>query len=104
MTDQDNNRLYSEALTAAEQEATELNQEISQLRNLLLQLEARKASVDDVCGALQRWVELSGGQATVGDDPFESILEDQGGTIRLSEEEVSLIAYPDGPPEDAVAG
>ena len=65
---------------------------------MLTQLEARKSAVDDVCNALGRWVDLSDGKRLVEDDPFDSLFESEGETIRLSEEEVSLIAYPDGPP------
>ena len=100
MSDQNNDILYSEALSAAEQEARELELEIEQLRKLLRRLEARKSTVDEVCGALGRWVELSNLGGENGSDPFDALFEDQGETIRLSEEEVSLIAYPDGPPEE----
>ena len=101
MTDQNNNVLYSEALAAAEREASELDQEIAQLRKLLRSLEARKLAVDEVCSALGRWVDLAGGASEPSDDAFDSIFESHGETIRLSEEEVSLIAYPDGPPDEA---
>jgi hypothetical protein len=101
MTDQDNNILYSEALSAAEHEALELDQEIAQLRKLLHSLELRKTAVDEVCSALGRWVDLAGGPTKSPEDEFDSIFEGQGATIRLSEEEVSLIAYPDGPPDES---
>ena len=101
MSDHDNNSLYTEALEAAEREATELDQEIAQLKTLLRRLEAQKSAVDEVYLALSKWVELSGTQPEPTADPFDSLFEDQGETIRLSEEEVSLIAYPDGrPPEE----
>ena len=102
MSDHDNNILYTEALEAAEREATELDQEIAQLRTLLRRLEAQKSAVDEVYSALTKWVELSDTQPEPAADPFDSLFEDQGETIRLSEEEVSLIAYPGGrPPEEA---
>jgi len=100
MSEADNNILYSEALEAAEQESAELSEEIVQVRKLLLQLEARKTAVDEVCSALGRWVDLAGGRQESSEDPFDAIFDDQGGAIRLSEEEVSLIAYPDGPPPE----
>lgn len=103
MSDQDNNILYSEALEAAEQESSELEQEILQLRKLLRSLEARKTAVDEVCGALGRWVELAGGGTDEPEDPINAIFENHGETIRLSEEEVSLIAYPDGPPDETLS-
>jgi hypothetical protein len=100
MSDQENNIIYTEALQAARREELELDQEIAQLSKLLGQLEARKSAVDDVCKSLGRWVELSGGESLHEDDPFDPLFESEGETIRLSEEEVSLIAYPDGlPPE-----
>lgn len=102
--EQENHDLYANALEAAEREGAELEQEIVHVRRLLTRLEARKRAVDEVCGALGRWVELAGDDLPDGDeeeDPFESIFDEQGGAIRLSEEEVSLIAYPDGPPDDA---
>ena len=101
MADQDNNMLYSDALSVAKQEATELDQEIAQLRKLLHALEARKVAIDEVCSALGRWVDLAGGATESEEDPFDSIFESHGETIRLSEEEVSLIAYPDGPPDES---
>ena len=101
MTERENNILYTEALQAAESEALELDQEISQLRKLLRQLEERKTAVDEVCNALGRWVELAGGEVEKEGEPFDALFDNHGETIRLSEEEVSLIAYPDGPPEKA---
>ena len=99
MDDQDNNILYSEALQAARREASDLEQEIAQLSKLLRSLEARKGAVDEVCNALSRWVDLAGGETEAPADPFDGLFENQN-AICLSEEEVSLIAYPDGPPED----
>ncbi len=100
MTDQESNILYTEALNAAEREATDLEQEISQLRKMLLQLETHKVAVDQVCIALGRWVDIAAARSAGPSDPLDPIFEEHGGTIRLSEEEVSLIAYPDGPPEE----
>ena len=101
MTNQENDILYTEALQAANREALELDQEISQLHRLLLRLEARKAAVDDVCNALGRWVELADEGVEKDEDIHDAAFEGQGETIRLSEEEVSLIAYPGGRPEQA---
>jgi len=51
---------------------------------------------------LGRWVELAGGPTESEDeDTFDALFEEHGATIRLSEEEVSLIAYPNGPPDEA---
>jgi hypothetical protein len=101
MNEHKNDTIYTEALQAAKQEALELDQEIVQLSKLLTQLEARKSSVDDVCNTLGSWVDLSNGKSQRQEnDPFDTPFESDGETIRLSGEEVSLIAYPDGPPPD----
>ena len=99
MNEHKNDTIYTKALQTAKQEALELDQEIVQLSKLLTQLEARKSAVDDVCNALGGWVDLSSGKSQrQEDDPLETLFESDGETIRLSGEEVSLIAYPDGPP------
>ena len=101
MNEYKNDTIYAEALQTAKQEALELDQEIVQLSKLLAQLEAQKNAVDDVCNALVGWVNLSEGKIKrQEDEPFDNLFGSDGGQIRLSGEEVSLIAYPEGPPPD----
>ena len=90
-----NPRLFDEALQAAAREADELSAEIDHLRQALSKLEARKQAVDDVVHAIRRWVEISSSPSF---DPavFEFPDSERGEVVGLSEEEVSLIAYPDG--------
>jgi len=101
MNEQENDNIYTKALQTAKEEALELDQEILQLSKLLAQLEARKSAVDDVCNALGGWVDLPSGKSqNQEDDPSDTFFENSGETIRLSGEEVSLIAYPEGSPPD----
>jgi predicted nucleic acid-binding Zn-ribbon protein len=80
--------LYRETMEAARGEVQDLASEIRELRDQLEQLETRKKAVSDLFAATRRLMELS------EDDDEGSPIEYEA--IGLSEEEVSLIAYPDG--------
>lgn len=90
-----NPQLFDEALEAAGREAEELSAEIEHLRQALTRLEARKHAVDGVVHAIRRWVEISSSPSF---DPavFEFPESERDEVVGLSEEEVSLIAYPNG--------
>ena len=85
--------LYRDTLDSASTEMRELTQEIANLRGLLEDLERRKRVVEQICIALGDWVSL-----TERDDseplPEASISTVAPQGVKLTEEEVSLIAYP----------
>ncbi len=84
--------LYQETLDAAQIESRELSAQIEQLRELLGRLESRKGAVEDICDAISRWVELDENPTDI-DVPLPFAAQDTR-TVSLTEEEVSLIAYP----------
>lgn len=90
-----NPQFFDEALEVAATEADDLGTEIEHMRMALTRLEARKQAVDDVVRAIRRWVEISSSPSF---DPavFEFPDSERGEVVGLSEEEVSLIAYPNG--------
>lgn len=79
--------LYKETMEAARGEVQELTSEIRQLHERLEQLESQKEAVSDIYNAVRRMIDMT-------EAPEEPIVEYEA--IGLSEEEVSLIAYPDG--------
>jgi hypothetical protein len=83
--------LFTEALELSEAERGELSAEIERLTAALARLEQRKRAVDDVCRAIQRWADVCGFRVAP-----EAEEETDEGMVSLSEEEVSLIAYPGG--------
>ena len=85
--------LYQETRDAALTEARELTAEIEHLRGLLNRLEHRKKAVEDICNALGRWLEVEAPSVEIDQRPLP-FPADQGGAVALTEEEVSLIAYP----------
>jgi len=86
--------LYRETLEAAMDEAQELKTEIEKLRETLTQLEQRKKAVDNICRSIGRWVETTAAATHPFDEPNVLALEEQSHSVALTEEEVSLIAYP----------
>lgn len=89
----DNDVLYQQALSAALGELQGLNFEIDHLRTQLDRLERQKAAVESICQAIGQWVE------TQDPAPLEDIYFDS--PVALTEEEVSLIAYPSQMPNEA---
>ena len=81
-----NEMLYHQALSAALGELHGLNAQIDQLRGQLDRLERQKAAVASICNAISQWVEAKDAEV----DPDEM----PGVSVGLTEEEVSLIAYP----------
>ncbi len=92
----DHDTLYQETLTNAQTEIRELAVEIEHLRELLVQLERRKKAVEEICSAIRCWVEVTGENDGPDIPPSTPSLLDQEGTVALTEEEVVLIAYPNG--------
>lgn len=89
----DHGMLYQETLDTAQMELEDLTAQIEQLRGLLTRLENRKKAVEDICNAIGRWVEIS--ETLVETDVMlPSSVSDEIGMVALTEEEVSLIAYP----------
>jgi len=87
--------LYEEALDAARDELQELAGHIAHLQDLLDRLQARKSTVEQICRAISRWVEVNGSPVE------EAFPEDQDnghvdGLVALTEEEVTLLAYSHG--------
>jgi len=88
-----NETLYQQALSAALGELYSLNTEIDHLHTQLDRLERQKAAVESICQAIGQWVETQEPQAE------EEILLQS--PVALTEEEVSLIAYPSQMPNEA---
>jgi hypothetical protein len=84
--------LYRETMEAARAEVATLSAEIDKLRERLAQLENHREAVQDLYGAVRRLVSATG----IGDAVHDPLPEYEA--IGLTEEEVSLIAYPDGAP------
>ena len=90
----DHSALYQETLETALEEATDLTDRIEYLRDLLSQLERRKHAVENICRAIGRWVEVIDHKQPEQSNSLSLPLNDQEAPILLSEEEVSLLAYP----------
>ena len=87
--------LYRDTLSTASFELGELSREITRLRALLEQLERRREAVAQICEALGTWVELeTQAEEDVRIDLDTPIFELPPQGLKLTEEEVSLIAYP----------
>ena len=86
--------LYQDVLAAALSEARELASEIDRLKQQLSRLEERKQAVEDVCRAIRRWVDVTADDGLGDDNGLMPDFGDWGGAVRLTEEEVSMIAYP----------
>lgn len=91
MAQQANNEiLYQKALSAALGELHTLTCQIDHLQNELNRLERQKAAVESICQAIAQWL-----QANEAEDSSEESFDDLSGTgVGLTEEEISLIAYP----------
>jgi prefoldin subunit 5 len=85
--------LYQQALSAALGELQDLNLQIDHFRTQLDRLERQRAAVESICEAIGQWVE------TREPDTEEEIHFDS--PVALTEEEVSLIAYPSRMPNEA---
>lgn len=88
-------QLFEEALEAATAEADKLKTEIDQLRRALARLEYRKKVADQMVDAIRKWVGTASSQ-TFDPSVFEYAGAEREEVVGLSEEEVSLIAYPEG--------
>ena len=89
----DNEVLYQQALSAALGELQDLNLQIDHFRTQLDRLERQKAAVGSICQAIGQWVETQ-------DPPTEEEFQFDS-PVALTEEEVSLIAYPSQMPNEA---
>ena len=94
----ENEPLYQQTLSTALGELHNLNGQIEHLRVQLDRLERQKAAVESICHAIGQWVDAR--------DVEQRTSEDQepvsfSGTVGLTEEEVSLIAYPPRLPNEA---
>jgi hypothetical protein len=93
--------LYQDVLASALSEARDLASEIDRLKHQLARLEERKQAVEDVCRAIRRWVDVTADDGLGDDNAFMPDLGEWGGAVRLTEEEVSMIAYPKEPPGES---
>lgn len=85
MPHQTNNEvLYQQALSAALGELHTLTGQIDSLQSELDRLERQKAAVEAICHAISQWIDAREAEC----DPSD------GGAVGLTEEEISLIAYP----------
>jgi hypothetical protein len=92
----DRQRLYRDTFDTASFELCELSREIARTRAILEHLERRRKAVTQLCEALGTWIALSDHEE-VGDDeePDAPVFEVPPPGLGLTEEEVSLIAYPE---------
>ncbi|MDP6778715.1 MAG: hypothetical protein QGI83_18315 [Candidatus Latescibacteria bacterium] len=94
--------LYQDTLERALKEVQDLSREIEHLRTRLTQLERRKCAVEEICDAIGAWVEVSEDlPEAIADIPVPSLDEPGKGLLPLTEEEVSLIAFSDGVPQQS---
>ena len=85
MPHQSNNEmLYQQALSAALGELHTLSGQIDNLQSELDRLERQKAAVEAICHAIGQWIDAREAEC----EPHET------GAVGLTEEEISLIAYP----------
>ena len=87
--------LYRDTLNTASFELRELSREIARMRALLEQLERRREAVTQICEALGTWAEIQERSEKEASEELDTPLFElppQG--LKLTEEEVSLIAYP----------
>ncbi|MFT5365317.1 MAG: hypothetical protein ACI8V2_000254 [Candidatus Latescibacterota bacterium] len=93
-----NESLYQQTLSTAQNELHTLNGQIEHLRVDLDRLERQKAAVESICHAIGQWVDARDIEQRASDeqDAFSF-----SGTVGLTEEEVSLIAYPTRLPHEA---
>jgi hypothetical protein len=94
----ENESLYQQTLSTALGELQALNGQIEHLSTQLDRLERQKAAVESICHAIGQWVdarEVEQGNLE-DEDPFQF-----SGPVGLTEEEVSLIAYPMRFPNEA---
>ena len=94
MAEQNNEVLYQQALSAALGELQGLNSQIDHLRTQLDRLERQKSAVESICQAIGQWVETQEPESEEEEIIFDS-------PVALTEEEVSLIAYPSQMPNEA---
>jgi len=94
----DNESLYQQTLSTALGELHSLNGQIEHLRTQLDRLERQKAAVESICHAIGQWVDAKDVERRGNhvEDEFEF-----PSMIGLTEEEVSLIAYPPRHPNEA---
>ena len=94
----DNEALYQQTLSTALGELHMLNGQIEHLRVQLDRLERQKAAVESICHAVGQWVDARDVEQRA---PEDEDLSPFSGTVGLTEEEVSLIAYPPRLPNEA---
>ena len=94
----DNESLYQQTLSTALGELHTLNGQIEHLRIDLDRLERQKVAVESICHAIGQWVDAREIEQRDSDelDAFSF-----SGAVGLTEEEVSLIAYPARMPHEA---
>ena len=91
----DNESLYQQTLSTALGELHTLNGQIEELRTQLDRLERQKSAVESICHAIGQWVDAQ------EEEQCEEDTYSFSGTVGLTEEEVSLIAYPPRLPHEA---
>jgi predicted nucleic acid-binding Zn-ribbon protein len=91
----DNESLYQQTLSTALGELHTLNGQIEELRTQLDRLERQKSAVESICHAIGQWVDAQ------EEEQYEEDNFSFSGTVGLTEEEVSLIAYPPRLPHEA---
>lgn len=91
----DNESLYQQTLSTALGELHTLNGQIEELRTQLDRLERQKSAVESICHAIGQWVDAQ------EEEQYEEDTFSFSGTVGLTEEEVSLIAYPPRLPHEA---
>lgn len=99
MASNDNESLYQQTLSTALGELHTLNGQIEDLRIQLDRLERQKAAVESICRAIGQWVDAQEAEQEESDDDQD--FSHFSGGIGLTEEEVSLIAYPPRVPNEA---
>ena len=94
--------LYQDTLERALNEVQELSREIECLRTRLAQLERRKCAVEEICDAIRAWVEVAETLPdAIAEFPTPSPEAAGKGLLPLTEEEVSLIAFSVGVPQQS---
>ncbi len=94
--------LYQDTLERALNEVQDLSREIEHLRTRLAQLERRKGAVEEICDAIRAWVEVSETLPdAIAEIPMPSPDATGLGLLPLAEEEVSLIAFSVGVPQQS---
>lgn len=99
MAHQANNaQLYQQALSAALDELHTLSVQRDRLQHELDRLERQKAAVEAICDAIGQWIETREAE-DAPEASFEAFTT--AGSVGLTEEEISLIAYPIKLPKEA---